>query len=146
MLTNDKEWEWVEQFGEPGVEYLHAMGTDSGKNLFVAGATEGSLFGDKNNPDNVWDRDVYLAKYSASGDQVWAVQFGTGESDAARALGAGRASCTILDRRKRRRRGCTNKKENKPVSDGREREREGTTSGAKQEGSRRQKATLTRQE
>ena len=67
---------WRIQFGteQPDTSYGVAAGPDG--SMVVAAATEGSLAG-----DNQGQRDVYLARYSHSGELEWAVQVGGPQND-----------------------------------------------------------------
>jgi len=68
---------WIDQFGSSTGDNARAVTTDSSGNIYVAGDTYGSLSGYRNLGSN----DGFLIKYNASGNQVWANQFGSSGSD-----------------------------------------------------------------
>ncbi len=63
---------WTKQFGSPAGEYGLGVAADGKGNVFVAGYTYGTLSG-----LNAGSSDVFLAKYDASGTQLWLRQTGT---------------------------------------------------------------------
>ncbi len=68
--------EWVRQLGSPDHDDARGVATDSHGNVLISGLTEGSLV------QAVQGRsDVFLAKYSPTGDLLWLRQFGTSEVD-----------------------------------------------------------------
>jgi hypothetical protein len=73
---------WIKQFGTNGDDSANGISADSSGNVYVTGFTRGSLPG----YSNLGDQDSYIAKYSASGDQLWLRQFGTSNNDVAQAI------------------------------------------------------------
>ncbi|MGH3072167.1 MAG: alpha/beta hydrolase-fold protein [Gaiellaceae bacterium] len=68
---------WVRQFGVAAVaDRGYALATDSAANVYVTGYTRGNLAA-----TNLGDKDVYLAKLDASGNQLWVQQFGSAGED-----------------------------------------------------------------
>jgi Ca2+-binding RTX toxin-like protein len=63
---------WTKQFGTNDVEIARAISTDSSENLYVIGETYGSFTGYTNKGYS----DIFLAKFDASGNQIWIKQFG----------------------------------------------------------------------
>ena len=63
---------WTKQFGTNGSETARAISTDSSENLYVIGETYGSFTGYTNKGYS----DIFLAKFDASGNQIWIKQFG----------------------------------------------------------------------
>jgi hypothetical protein len=68
---------WARQLGSFGDEFAHAMATDSGGNVYIAGETSGDLVG-SSIPTTV---DVFVAKYSPAGVLQWVRQFGTNNDE-----------------------------------------------------------------
>lgn len=71
----------VLQFGTTGIDGAFSSTTDPFGNLYVAGATTGSLGG-----LNAGSYDAWFAKYDSSGNQVWIRQIGTPQADTALAI------------------------------------------------------------
>jgi hypothetical protein len=67
------------QFGTSGYDFPRGIATDSIGNIYVPGLTGGSFPGYTNSGSY----DAYIAKYSASGTQIWMRQFGTSGNDSA---------------------------------------------------------------
>jgi hypothetical protein len=72
---------WIVQFGTASVDVSNTLAADGVGGVFIAGATTGDLAN-----ENEGLGDVYLARYSGSGDRLWMMQFGTERSEIARAL------------------------------------------------------------
>ena len=70
---------WIEQFGTSDFEYAKGISSDNDGNVYVTGFTYGVLADNSNSGLN----DAYIAKYDASGNQVWIKQFGTSSFDEA---------------------------------------------------------------
>jgi hypothetical protein len=68
---------WVRQFGTAGTDFAQQVITDSSGNVYLAGYTLGSFSG----YSNAGSEDVFVAKYSPNGTQLWVRQFGTSASD-----------------------------------------------------------------
>ena len=68
---------WVRQFGTAGTDFATQVITDSSGNIYLAGSTLGSFSG----YSNAGLEDVFVAKYSSNGMQLWVRQFGTSASD-----------------------------------------------------------------
>ena len=68
---------WIKQFGSSAGELVAGIITDSSGNVYVSGTTEGSLY----NNSNLGITDGFLAKYNASGTQLWVKQFGSSSID-----------------------------------------------------------------
>lgn len=67
---------WSRQLGSSGEDFGYSVAVDALGNAYFSGHTDGDLFG-----MNAGHADLFIAKYSASGDLVWSRQFGgtTGE-------------------------------------------------------------------
>jgi hypothetical protein len=70
---------WVKQFGTSGEDSANGISTDSSGNIYVTGNTTGSLLG----YGNLGSKDAFIAKYDASGNQLWVKQFGSSGEDSA---------------------------------------------------------------
>ena len=68
--------QWLRQFGTTAGEVGEAIAADPLGNVFVTGATGGSLAGTFR---GVFD--AFVRKYDAAGNVVWTSQFGTGSHD-----------------------------------------------------------------
>jgi hypothetical protein len=75
---------WTRQSGTSAAESPAALASDADGNVYLAGATLGTL------PDqtSAGDSDVFVRKYSALGAELWTRQFGTSGNDHAYALSA----------------------------------------------------------
>lgn len=69
--------EKTQQLGTPSYDLAVAPATDSVGNVYVVGATTGSLAG-----SNAGSSDVWFAKYDSNGNQLWIQQFGSSNFDA----------------------------------------------------------------
>ena len=65
---------WGKQFGTSQQDFGRALALDSSGNIYVTGSTHGDF--ETNTDINDWN--VYLAKFSASGNQLWAKNFPCG--------------------------------------------------------------------
>jgi len=70
---------WVKQLGTSKHDYAYGISTDSSGHVYITGSTDGSLPGNRNLSS--YSSDAYVAKYDASGTQVWVKQFGTFRPD-----------------------------------------------------------------
>jgi hypothetical protein len=67
---------WIRQFGTQAPDAARAVATDQSGAIFVAGDTQGTLFG-----ANIGTHDVWVARYDGDGVQQWGRQFGTMTTD-----------------------------------------------------------------
>jgi hypothetical protein len=75
---------WVAQFGTPQMDEVWAVTADAEGSAYLCGYTRGALDG-----TNQGESDAFVAKYSADGARLWAVQVGTAAAEQATALGLG---------------------------------------------------------
>ena len=68
---------WLKQFGTFGTDSANSVATDTAGNIYVSGDTSDAFPGNT----HAGNTDVYLAKYSSDGIQMWVEQFGTSEDD-----------------------------------------------------------------
>lgn len=76
--------EWVWQTGTTAAERGYGLAVDAAGAIYAAGYTKGALAG-----PNAGDKDVVLAKLTATGSPVWIRQFGTLGENKAMAVAAG---------------------------------------------------------
>ena len=62
--------QWIKQFGGPGHDFGNDVSADGLGNVYVSGQTEA-------NGLNKGNYDVYIRKFDAAGNQLWAKQLGT---------------------------------------------------------------------
>jgi hypothetical protein len=67
---------WKRQLGTAAFDEAQGVATDGGGNVYIAGATGGSLGGPSRGFDDAW-----VAKYSAAGALLWRRQLGTADFD-----------------------------------------------------------------
>ncbi len=67
---------WTRQIGTAAPDFGYGLATDSAGNPYICGATQGSLGG-----ATAGGLDAFLAKYSTSGNQLWARHMGTPEAE-----------------------------------------------------------------
>jgi hypothetical protein len=75
---------WIELLVDPGRDSSLSVAVD-GADIYITGRTDGSLGGPNPLPPN---EDAWLAKFDASGSEVWRAQLGDTGHDAARAIAA----------------------------------------------------------
>ncbi|OKH19848.1 hypothetical protein NIES593_20510 [Hydrococcus rivularis NIES-593] len=64
---------FVRQFGSSDNDSVLDIATDSAGNIYLAGATQGNLFGSRQSQS----QDSYVAKYDSNGNLLWGRQFGS---------------------------------------------------------------------
>lgn len=79
-LDNNGNTLWTKQFGSGGDDYASAIKVDLAGNIYLCGATSGSIAGD------FGGFDAWVAKFNPSGGLEWKRQFGTQTDDRALAL------------------------------------------------------------
>lgn len=75
---------WSQRLVSPKIDRPLGIATDTHGNLYLAGVTEGALFG-----ANRGDLDAWVAEFDGSGKRIWGRQFGTTEADVARSVAVG---------------------------------------------------------
>ncbi len=65
---------WTRQFGTGSLDRAHSITVDGRGNIWVAGYTEGTL-----GQASAGDRDAFVRKYDANGNELWTRQFGTSD-------------------------------------------------------------------
>jgi hypothetical protein len=73
---------WAKQFGTLSEDRANGIIADSSGNVYVTGYTNGSLSGN----NNLGSNDAFIAKYNATGTQLWIKQFGTSSDDYAKGI------------------------------------------------------------
>jgi len=79
------------QYGTSTSDYGNGVAADSVGNVYVAGATYGSLFA-----PNLGLDDAYIGKFAPNGVPIWALQYGTTGSDRAPALAVDAADAVVV--------------------------------------------------
>ena len=71
---------WSKQFGTSTTDFANDVAVDAQDNVYVAGETVGGLFGPISGTERMQGagEDAYIVEYDASGNQLWAKQFGDG--------------------------------------------------------------------
>ena len=72
---------WVQQLGTAGIDSFNAVAVDSQHNVYVAGATAGTMPGSPT--PNQGGGDAVLAKYDQNGTLLWIRQLGSAANDVA---------------------------------------------------------------
>ncbi len=75
-LTSAGDRAWVHQFGSTGDDQAYGVCTDAAGNVYVTGAVAGSFAGPL-----VGTSELFIAKFSSTGEQVWAKQLGGAGAD-----------------------------------------------------------------
>jgi hypothetical protein len=70
---------WTQEFGTPVEDLVYSLGLDADGNALVTGYTRGSLDAPNTTPGSA---DMYVRKYSSSGEFIWGRQFGSNKYDA----------------------------------------------------------------
>jgi hypothetical protein len=73
--SGDKQW--TRQLGTSSSDYGFGIATDSNDNVYVTGYTEGDLDGNS----SAGNKDIFIVKYSSSGDKQWTRQLGTSSNE-----------------------------------------------------------------
>jgi len=73
--------QWTQQLGTSEFDVARGVATDSNGNVYVTGATFGSLEGTP-----AGSQDIFVVKYDSAGDQKWIQQLGTSCDDVARGI------------------------------------------------------------
>ncbi len=76
---------WSKQLGTPTQDFANSVAVDAQNNVYVAGETGGSLFGQNSGADaNLYAAiDAYIVEYDTNGNQLWTKQFGAGGTNSA---------------------------------------------------------------
>jgi hypothetical protein len=77
-IAGDGTVTWSRQIGGSGVDFAFGVCTDHSGNAMIVGDTDGVVTG-----SNLGGQDAWIAKYSASGNQIWVRQFGTNQAESA---------------------------------------------------------------
>ena len=75
---------WSRRLASSKIDRPLGIATDTHGNLYLAGVTEGALFG-----ANRGDLDAWVAEFDCSGKRIWGRQFGTTEADVAMSVAVG---------------------------------------------------------
>ncbi len=72
---------WTKQFGTNGVDDVQWSAIDNNENVYITGSTTGDLAG-----KNHGKEDIFVVKYTPSGQMEWSRQFGTDSIDIAKGI------------------------------------------------------------
>ena len=86
--------EWSRQIGTATNDVIHGVAVDAQHNVYVVGNTGGQM---PNAPEpNAGGSDVFIAKYDASGNQLWIHQFGSTGDDVATGAAIGLSGSVFI--------------------------------------------------
>jgi len=74
-INSFSQWQWAKQIGGPNYDGGGTL-IDSNDNMYCAGIFHGSCYFDNDTLYSVGTNDVFLAKYDASHNELWAKRFG----------------------------------------------------------------------
>ena len=81
----------ITQLGTTGNDVTVGVDTDSAGNIYLAGTTNGPLFG-----TNLGFGDPWIAKYDTNGNQIWGRQLGSSGDDATQAIATDSSGNTYI--------------------------------------------------
>jgi len=87
---------WSKRFGGSGTDTGMAVATDTAGNVFVAGSFEGSVNFGGSSFTSSGLRDIFVAKYSATGGHLWSKKFGSSGDDVGYGLAVDTAGDVVL--------------------------------------------------
>lgn len=67
---------WSKRFGDASGQYVYSIATDAGANVYIAGPSYGAVDFGGGLLMSAGDRDLFLAKFDASGAHQWSKRFG----------------------------------------------------------------------
>jgi L-ascorbate metabolism protein UlaG (beta-lactamase superfamily) len=82
---------WTRQFGSAALDYANAVATDGRGAIYVAGLTNGALYG-----ANAGHSDAFLARYDSKGRPVWMRQLGTASDEQANGVAVDGAGAVYI--------------------------------------------------
>lgn len=86
--------EWSVQIGTASTDGIHGVAVDSQHHAYVVGTTGGQM---PNAPEaNAGGSDIFIAKYDASGNQLWIHQFGSAGDDNAAGVAIGLSGSAFI--------------------------------------------------
>ena len=80
---------WSKRIGSTGTESGEAVAADSAGNVSLLGTFEGSVDFGGGARQSAGGRDIYVARYSATGSHLWSQRFGDPTGETARGIAAG---------------------------------------------------------
>jgi len=87
---------WSKRLGGAGTDNGLAVGTDSAGNVYVAGTFEGAVDFGAGSVTSAGLRDIFLVKYSSTGQYVWFKRFGGSGDDVVNSLAIDTAGEVVL--------------------------------------------------
>ena len=74
---------WSKRFGSSGFDRAHSLAKDGSNNVIVVGQFEGTVDFGGGGLVSVGTREMFVAKYDASGNHMWSKRFGSSQNDVA---------------------------------------------------------------
>jgi hypothetical protein len=87
---------WSRRFGSTGADLGTGVGTDSSGNVVVVGTFTGSIDLGGGSLTSAGGRDIFVAKFSATGQHVWSKRFGGTDNDDVRGVAVDRAGDVVV--------------------------------------------------
>jgi fibronectin type 3 domain-containing protein len=94
--TSSGAFQWAKRFGGTGNDTGMAVATDSSGNVYVTGSFEGTANFGGSNLSSSGLRDIFVAKYSATGTHLWSRKFGGSGDEVGYSLAVDTAGAVFL--------------------------------------------------
>ena len=94
--TASGAFQWAKRFGGSGTDTGMAVATDSSGNVYITGSFEGTVNFGGSNLSSSGLRDIFVAKYSATGTHLWSKKFGGSGDDVGYGLAVDAAGGVFL--------------------------------------------------
>jgi hypothetical protein len=87
---------WSKRFGGTGYDFGAAVAVDSAGNVVVAGTFDGTIDLGGGQLTTAGDRDIFVAKFSSTGQHIWSKRFGGSSADFVRGIAVSSAGDVLL--------------------------------------------------
>src|SRR5262249_5464222 len=87
---------WSKRFGGTGDEYVKKVALDASGNIFITGIFRGTADLGRGPLTSLGGLDMFVAKYSPSGDPLWAKRFGDMYDDSANGIAVDAAGNVVV--------------------------------------------------
>jgi len=94
--TASGAFQWAKRFGGSGTDTGMAVATDSSGNVYITGSFEGTTNFGGSNLSSSGLRDIFVAKYSATGAHLWSKKFGGSGDEVGYSLAVDAAGAVFL--------------------------------------------------
>jgi fibronectin type 3 domain-containing protein len=94
--TASGAFQWAKRFGGSGTDTGMAVATDSSGNVYITGSFEGTANFGGSNLSSSGLRDIFVAKYSATGTHLWSKKFGGSGDEVGYSLAVDAAGAVFL--------------------------------------------------